>query len=42
MVWVLYPFKHVVFCMRGLNNESHNIEATLPNLDNINNIGKDQ
>ena len=38
VVRVLYRVEHVVFCMRGLENEGQNIEDTLPNLVNVNHI----
>lgn len=40
MVWVLYKFIHVVFCIRSLKIDGLNIEDILPNLDNVNYIKK--
>lgn len=38
MMWVLYYVKQVVFYIRDLKNDAHNIEDTLLNLKNENHI----
>lgn len=40
MEQVLYRVEYIIFCIRDLKNEGHNIKVTLPNLDNANHIEK--